>query len=675
MPERVRVVVRVRPFLPVDPDDAELHTLVVDKTHVSVGDRRIFNVDRVFAMEESTADIFSEVMRPVVEDFLNGFNVCMMAYGQTGTGKTFTMDGLTRFVLNQIILDAMQGRTTDLQFQYVEVYGDAVRDLLAPPESGEAPERLQILDGGDGPQLVGVVRQSVQSLREALQLVQTAGQRRITEATSINEHSSRSHAIFTVIHRRDGAKLNIVDLAGSERANKTHNVGDRFQESIGINSGLLALGNVMRALSRNHLNPTAVPQHIPYRTHRLTRLLQDSLGGNSKTVFVACVAPDNYNKDESLRTLQYCALAMRVMNEPIKHYEELMQQQGRGRNSLLGAETEQELAELRYRLRSLQDQLHTKDQVANVQNGELSQAQERIKVLETELKKDELIFIRQIQEMQRLARDVAALQRRVNCATLPSPNVGLIQSARGGSGGLAPWPSIPFTSSLSSLGLQPLAPTSGRTFNANNNSISNNLAPPASGVHGDAETNRMLLTGDVAGIPQLNNTNPPNVRAFPFGNNNNNNITTMMDAYHQQQLGQPLPPQQQQQQQQHQQTQEQPRTPVIRVLHTSGPSDGLNPTFSQSPITPRPLAQRSTSSGTFPKDAAAQTSPLRSEQRRHDEDDDRMMELAQEALQYQRSNLELKNQLSSVLSMLEAQRRDSAMLRMELNEIYNIVHR
>lgn len=468
MPERVHVAARIRPFLHTDPDDADLTTIVVDNTHISVGAQRVFAVDRVYRMEDDTDTVYDELVRPIVDDFLRGYNGAVMAYGQTGTGKTFTMNGLVPLVLEHIVHGSFLGEASQLAFQYVEVYGEALRDLLSadPITSTKALTLYDTtgVNGEGGCAVVGAVTARAQTLKDVLLLFERGARMRATGATSIHEHSSRSHSIFTILNERDHAKLHLVDLAGSERNKKTHNVGLRFQESIGINSGLLALGNVIRALSRNSTQPSALPStrgegsgsggggavestptgHVPYRSSKLTRLLQDTLGGNSKTLFIACVAPDSYNRDETVRTLQYCALAMRVLNEPVKRYEELYETQrghrrrtrdaavkhatgraGSGASPHHGQEEEQEqdrrkaspspvsATELSSTCTALHAQLKEKELLVAALVTANAQLQNRLHTCEEELAKDEQLFSRQIAEMRKVLHENAALRERI----------------------------------------------------------------------------------------------------------------------------------------------------------------------------------------------------------------------------------------------------------------------
>ncbi|CBZ31690.1 kinesin, putative [Leishmania donovani] len=513
MSERVHVVVRIRPFIASDPPDAELNTLVLDPTHVSVGNNRVFKADRVYMMEDATEVIYAESIAPLISRFLRGFNTSVLAYGQTGTGKTFTVQSLLPLLLTDIMADkglrsgaagvpnaqtstSLTAKAPLLYLQYVEVYGETIRDLLEGPAAaalrsdGEEPSKIRLVtttapgaratspsseradrqlspiderDAAASPTagcvLVGATIVPIFTLAQAAELIARGGTRRATGSTNVHAHSSRSHAILTLFHARYACRLDVVDLAGSEREKKTGNVGVRFQESIAINTGLLALGNVMRALSRIHRAANGKEagrgggaghqraQHVPYRSSRLTRLLQDTLGGNSATVLIACVAPDTYNRDETLRTLQYCSLALRILNEPLQQYERLRRAQSplcrRGSPSAAAAVsplslregsytataatracrdseeadepkmTQLKVLELQSAYASLQQQYDEQAEVIANMCASHATTKERLALCERELRKDEGIFTQQIRAMQELVCENRKLRRRL----------------------------------------------------------------------------------------------------------------------------------------------------------------------------------------------------------------------------------------------------------------------
>ena len=287
--------------------------------------------------------MFAKCARPLVEGCLEGFNATVLAYGQTGSGKTHTMlnaaqaleeeAGVTPRVL-RLLYEGIQERRTEARFrvrcQFLEIYNEEVKDLLHP----ETPAKAIAIREGPGGRIVvtGAKEKEVGSYEEAMRFLEVGSVSRTTGSTLMNQTSSRSHAIFTVfVERRplgalfgrgaaggapstgSVAKFHLVDLAGSERQKKTGAEGTRFKESVTINQGLLALGNVISALGdpkkRGHT-------HVPYRESKLTRMLQDSLGGNSRTTMVACVSTSEANIEETLNTLKYAHRARNIKNKP-----------------------------------------------------------------------------------------------------------------------------------------------------------------------------------------------------------------------------------------------------------------------------------------------------------------------------------------------------------------------
>lgn len=241
--------------------------------------------------------------------------------------------------------------------------------------------------------IVGAKDCQVESADEVMSLLETGNAARHTGTTQMNEHSSRSHAVFTISicqqqqsvqtpmavdsaqdssrssNQLIASKFHFVDLAGSERVTKTGNTGERFKESIQINSGLLALGNVISALG----DPKRKSAHIPYRDAKITRILKDSLGGNAKTVMITCISPSSSDFDESLNSIKYANRAKNIRNKPVVNYnpdwdridemelaikllrEALQNQQVSGQTP--GSQGSQDLSQDRNRIRSLEEQL------------------------------------------------------------------------------------------------------------------------------------------------------------------------------------------------------------------------------------------------------------------------------------------------------------------------------
>ncbi|XP_063957114.1 kinesin-II 95 kDa subunit [Lytechinus pictus] len=337
--ESVKVVVRCRPLNSKEISQGHRRIVEMDNKRGLVevtnpkgapGEpKKSFTFDTVYDWNSKQIDLYDETFRSLVESVLQGFNGTIFAYGQTGTGKTFTMEGVrSNPELRGVIPNSFEhifthiARTQNQQFlvraSYLEIYQEEIRDLLAKDQN----KRLDLKERPDTGVYVKDLSSFVTKSVKEIEHVMTVGNNnRSVGATNMNEHSSRSHAIFIITiecselgpdgenHIRVG-KLNLVDLAGSERQAKTGATGDRLKEATKINLSLSALGNVISALVDGRST------HIPYRDSKLTRLLQDSLGGNARTVMVANMGPASYNFDETITTLRYANRAKNIKNKP-----------------------------------------------------------------------------------------------------------------------------------------------------------------------------------------------------------------------------------------------------------------------------------------------------------------------------------------------------------------------
>lgn len=336
--ETVKVVVRCRPVN--KKEEAMSHERIVEVDvklgQVSVRNpkaagtlNKTFTFDTVYDMFSKQNDLYDYSCKPLIDSVLLGFNGTIFAYGQTGTGKTYTMQGLSmdpekRGVIPNSFhhifthISRSQNQQYLVRVSYLEIYQDEIRDLLCKDnnkkmELKESPELGVYVKG-----LSSVVTKNIKEIEHVMNL---GNQSRSVGFTKMNERSSRSHAIFVITiecsemgidgeeHIRVG-KLNMVDLAGNERQSKTGAQGQRFKEAAKINLSLCALGNVISALVDGKNS------HIPYRDSKLTRLLQDSLGGNSKTVIVATIGPTSCHYEETLATLRFANRAKNIKNRP-----------------------------------------------------------------------------------------------------------------------------------------------------------------------------------------------------------------------------------------------------------------------------------------------------------------------------------------------------------------------
>lgn len=353
----VRVAVRVRPLNAREHLAGSNEVLIVgsDGRSLLAAPDRQFSFDHVYGTGTEQTTIFEELARPVLTGFMEGFNCTIFAYGQTGSGKTFTMgtsldecdrqeEGGSRDSTLGIVPRAIQlllerleettnkenGEWFELYVSFLELYNEEIIDLLnASSQDRLDRSKRPVLTIREDPNgticIAGIREERALSPAHVLDLLRQGSLCRTTKSTDMNLVSSRSHAIFTLLLRQrriryeaDGtlrdrvtcSKLHFVDLAGSERLKRTNVSGERARESISINSGLLALGNVISALG----DETKRATHVPYRDSKLTRLLQDSLGGNSRTVMVACVSPSSDNYNETVNTLKYANRARNIRN-------------------------------------------------------------------------------------------------------------------------------------------------------------------------------------------------------------------------------------------------------------------------------------------------------------------------------------------------------------------------
>lgn len=400
---------------------------------------RSFTYDKVFPMAADQEQVYNSLVRPIVNDSILGYNCTIFAYGQTGTGKTYTMEGALRALATapaaedilapgagiipraaQQIFSTLQSQSSDIEYtvrcSHLEIYNEQISDLLAPESSSATLRILQ--DPSKGTFVSGLEEMVVRNEHEIIMFLEKSSQRRHTAETSLNRNSSRSHAIFTItIHVReitpDGedllriGKLNLVDLAGSENIGRSGATHERAREAGSINQSLLTLGRVINSLIEGQV-------HVPYRDSKLTRLLQESLGGRNKTAIIATISPEVSNIEETLNTLDYAFRAKNIRNRPtlnqllmkkalIREYAEeiarlrLELEATRTKNGIyvppeLYAEMEEARHTHRNRIAALeqqiQDRVQEKEALAQLleaSRGQLTQAQEEQGALRREL--------------------------------------------------------------------------------------------------------------------------------------------------------------------------------------------------------------------------------------------------------------------------------------------------
>ena len=326
----IRVLCRIRPVLAKTAEKIATSTPIPGLIRLTK-DRRTtdFEYNSCFGAESTQEEVFGEIA-PLIMSFADGYNACIFAYGQTGSGKTFTMQGtredpgiaprVLRFLFRHAQQSAEAGVRRRIECSMLEVYNETVRDLLVERQAKDQPKFLDICAlgphqlGPDVERVPGLSRRTVSSAQEIEDLIAEGTANRATTATSMNEQSSRSHAVLSIrYHVEDdgGAPagppqvLHLVDLAGSERIAKSEVRGVHLREAQAINKSLSALGDVISSLQHKSA-------HVPYRNSKLTQLLQDSLSGNSKVLMVCNISPEESSAQETTSSLNFAKRANQV---------------------------------------------------------------------------------------------------------------------------------------------------------------------------------------------------------------------------------------------------------------------------------------------------------------------------------------------------------------------------
>ncbi|XP_052604647.1 kinesin-like protein KIF21A isoform X12 [Peromyscus californicus insignis] len=376
----VRVAVRIRPQLAKEKiEGCHICTSVTPgEPQVFLGKDKAFTFDYVFDIDSQQEQIYTQCIEKLIEGCFEGYNATVFAYGQTGAGKTYTMgtgfdvnimeeeQGIISRAVKHLFKSIEEKKTTAIKngvpppefkvnAQFLELYNEEVLDLFDTTRDIDAKNKKSNIriheDSTGGIYTVGVTTRTVNTEPEMMQCLKLGALSRTTASTQMNVQSSRSHAIFTIHvcqtrvcpqtdteNATDNkmisessqmnefetltAKFHFVDLAGSERLKRTGATGERAREGISINCGLLALGNVISALGDKSKRAT----HVPYRDSKLTRLLQDSLGGNSQTIMIACVSPSDRDFMETLNTLKYANRARNIKNKVMVNQDRASQQ-------------------------------------------------------------------------------------------------------------------------------------------------------------------------------------------------------------------------------------------------------------------------------------------------------------------------------------------------------------
>jgi len=309
----------VRPLLDEEDGEGEAGPVV----RFPVGDEKItlkngsrddktFTYEKVFQPRDDQPTVFAEISA-LITSVMDGYNVTIFAYGQTGSGKTYTMagtqsnPGVNIRALHELFEIAQQRsgeNDTTLNASYLEIYNESIFDLLSKEREGLTVKHA----GGAGIEVAGLTVHGVSSVAEVQQVLDMGDSNRSTFATNMNEHSSRSHSMLSIVIESTNTvtgqslrgKLNLVDLAGSERLSRTDATGDRLKEAQNINKSLSALGDVIASLAKKD-------KHTPFRNSKLTQVLQDSMEGSAKVAMFVNVAPTAESAGESVCSLNFAS--------------------------------------------------------------------------------------------------------------------------------------------------------------------------------------------------------------------------------------------------------------------------------------------------------------------------------------------------------------------------------
>lgn len=383
-----------------DPANARIHSrgkVLEDKTFTF--DNSFWSHDRDDEHYATQEDVYNCLGEEFLDHNFEGYHTCIFAYGQTGSGKSYTMMGteeqlgLIPRTCEDLFQRIESSESPDISYNvrvsYFEVYNEHVRDLLVPRT--DPPYYLKIRESPtDGPYVKDLTDVPVRSFSEIMRLMRKGDASRTTASTKMNDTSSRSHAVFTIMLKQihhdlstdetteRTARIRLVDLAGSERAKATEATGQRLREGSNINKSLTTLGRVIAALADN--KPGRLRKNkevVPYRDSILTWLLKDSLGGNSKTAMIACIAPSDY--EETLSTLRYADQAKHIRTRAIVNQDHVS-----------AAERDAQIAEMAEIIRDLQ----------------VSVNQQAISKRETEMKNEKLEeYQGKVVQMQRLMEE------------------------------------------------------------------------------------------------------------------------------------------------------------------------------------------------------------------------------------------------------------------------------
>lgn len=366
--------------------------------------KKQFKFDHIFRPEDNQEAVFAQTL-PLVVSVLDGFNVCIFAYGQTGTGKTFTMEGTSEnrgvnYRTLEQLFKVSQERSEIMKYELfvsmLEVYNEKIRDLLVEDTEQQPTKKLEIKQSAEGTQEVpGLSEVAVFKTDEVWEILKSGSRVRSVGSTNANELSSRSHCLLRVTVRgenlvngqRTRSHLWLVDLAGSERVGKIEVEGERLKESQFINKSLSALGDVISALASK-------TSHIPYRNSKLTHILQSSLGGDCKTLMFVQISPSSSDLGETICSLNFASRVRGVEHGPAKKQTDVTELFKYKQLAEKAKHDEKETKKLQDSVQSLQLRLSAREHICRT-------LQEKVRDLENQLTEERKT--RQKQENRALA--------------------------------------------------------------------------------------------------------------------------------------------------------------------------------------------------------------------------------------------------------------------------------
>ena len=421
-------------------------------------DNSFWSHDRTDEHYADQADVYDSLGEEFLDHNFEGYHTCIFAYGQTGSGKSYTMMGTPDqpgliprtcedlFERIAAAQDEHPNISYNVRVSYFEVYNEHVRDLLVPVVPNQPPYYLKIRESPtEGPYVKDLTEVPVRSLNEILRWMRIGDSSRTVASTKMNDTSSRSHAVFTIMLKQihhdvetdetteRSSRIRLVDLAGSERAKSTEATGQRLREGSNINKSLTTLGRVIAALAdpkKQSSRPTSSKGKpsssggvVPYRDSILTWLLKDSLGGNSKTAMIACISPTDY--EETLSTLRYADQAKRIRTRAVVNQQD----------SVSAAERDAQIAAMADEIRQLQlvvgDSRRRSEIDAREAEEKMEEYQARVRGLQQAMEERSLVAEGKIRSLQtenealrlHLKLALESLRNPIPAVAVPTVNV------------------------------------------------------------------------------------------------------------------------------------------------------------------------------------------------------------------------------------------------------------